>query len=105
MMETLEGAMAGMQDAVDDFFTSCREMGLRLDEREGAGRIRPLADVTSVWSHTWSDYPDMIRVAMADGHTVAYYRQIEQPKPVLRKALDDFNETCQIGYQKKEREE
>ena len=45
-------------------------------------------------------YPDQLRVSFADGSTQIYDLRVTQPKPVLRKELDEFTELC-VGYQKK----
>jgi hypothetical protein len=42
-------------------------------------RISPLADVSPTWEYDSSDYPDLIRVAMDNGHVVTYRREIAQP--------------------------
>lgn len=42
-------------------------------------RIRPLADVNACWEYESSDYPDLIRVTMENGHVVTYRRDIQQP--------------------------
>lgn len=51
------------------------------------GQIVPLADVTPVWEHDYSDYPDMIRVAMEDGKVVNYRIDVQMPHPAFRKVM------------------
>ena len=41
-----------------------------------------------IWEHDTSDYPDVVKVAMADGHVITYQRVIEQPHPNCLKAID-----------------
>ena len=61
-------------------------------------RVMPLPKVTGIWEHDFSTYPDIVRVPMSDGKVVNYYRDIDQPAPVLGKLLDHYNLTCQVGY-------
>ena len=51
-------------------------------------RIHPLAEVKPIWEHDWSDYPDIIRVAMEDGKVINYYIDVELPHPAFTKAMD-----------------
>lgn len=43
-------------------------------------------------------YPERIRVAMSDGTTHWYRIEIQQPAPVLRPRLEEFDQV--IGYEK-----
>ena len=65
-------------------------------------QVLPFPKVHPIWEHEWSVYPDIVRVPMSDGQVLNYYRVVEQPAPILGKALDHFNETCEIGYKAKE---
>ena len=52
-------------------------------------QIKPLHNaVAPIWEHDTSDYPDVVKVAMADGHVITYQRVIEQPHPNCLKAID-----------------
>lgn len=51
------------------------------------GQISPIPDVFPVWEHDWSDYPDMIRVAMADGNVVNYRIDVELPHPAFKRVM------------------
>ena len=51
-------------------------------------RVIPTPQVTGYWHHDWSDYPDEIKVKMADGTFVTYERIIEQPHPQCVKSID-----------------
>lgn len=51
-------------------------------------RVIPTPQVTGYWHHEYSDYPDEIKVKMADGESVLYVRQIEQPHPQCQRAID-----------------
>ena len=51
------------------------------------GQIAPLADVTPIWDHDYSDYPDLIRVAMEDGKVVNYRIDVQMPHPAFRKVM------------------
>ena len=67
-------------------------------------RVIPTPQVTGYWHHEWSDYPDEIKVKMADGTQVIYERRIEQPHPQCRKAIDlirIMNDTTYGGYKAK----
>ena len=59
-----------------------------MSEMERTIRIIPTPQVTGYWHHESSDYPDEIKVKMADGQFVTYERKIEQPHPQCRKAID-----------------
>lgn len=52
-------------------------------------QIRPLnPSVAAIWEHDSSDYPDMIKIPMADGHVIAYRREIQQPEPRVMRCVD-----------------
>ena len=51
-------------------------------------RIIPTPQVTGYWHHDSSDYPDEIKVKMADGKSVIYVRRIEQPHPQCVKSIE-----------------
>ena len=65
-------------------------------------QVLPLPKVKGIWERESSVYPDVIRVPMADGRVINYFRDVEQPAPILGKWLDHYGKTCQIGYQYKE---
>jgi hypothetical protein len=67
-------------------------------------RVIPTTQVTGYWHHDYSDYPDEIKVKMANGESVTYVRKIEQPHPKCQKAIDlirVMNECTYGGYQAK----
>ena len=51
------------------------------------GQIAPLADVTPIWEHDYSVYPDMLRVAMEDGKVVNYRIDIVMPHPAFSRVM------------------
>ena len=63
-------------------------------------RVIPTPQVTGYWHHDYSEYPDEIKVKMADGHSVRYVRQIEQPHPQCQKAIDLIR-NMNTGYRAK----
>ena len=44
-------------------------------------RIGPLSNVKPIWDHGMDGYPTRVRLAMADGHIVTFWREAPQPKP------------------------
>ena len=66
-------------------------------------RVIPTPQVTGYWHHDYSDYPDEIKVKMANGASVTYVRKIEQPHPKCKKAIDLIKvmNKCTYGYQPK----
>ena len=69
------------------------------------GQIAPLADVTPIWEHDYSDYPDMIRVAMADGTVVNYRIDVRLPHPAFKSVMKLMERVpygiSQYGYKAK----
>ena len=67
-------------------------------------RVIPTPQVTGYWHHDYSDYPDEIKVKMADGKSITYVRQIVQPHPQCAKAIDlirTMNTVYQAKHEKK----
>ena len=68
-------------------------------------QIKPLnPQVAGIWEYSWSDYPDMIKIPMEDGHVVTYRREIEQPHPAVMKCVDlirVMNDCTYGGYKPK----
>lgn len=62
----------------------------------------PMPIVCPIWEHDWSDYPDRVRVSMEGGKVIDYVREIKQPAPVFKDALDQFTETG-VGFRAKRR--
>ena len=65
-------------------------------------QIKPLHNaVAPIWEHDTSDYPDIVKVAMADGHVITYQRVIEQP--AFRKSLEIIRNMKDevVGYERK----
>ena len=59
-----------------------------------ARQIHPHPVVHPIYDHAWSEYPDRVRIAMDNGHTVLYQRIIDQPEPVLAPQVEQFTRTC-----------
>ena len=51
------------------------------------GFVHPLADVTPIWEHDFSVYPDIIRVAMDDGRVVNYCIDVQMPNPAFQRVM------------------
>ena len=51
-------------------------------------RVIPTPQVTGYWHHEWSDYPDEVKIRMADGKYVTYERRIDQPHPQCLKSME-----------------
>jgi hypothetical protein len=52
-------------------------------------QIKPLANSAApIWEHGSSDYPDLIKVAMEDGHVITYRREVEHPHPQCLKSIE-----------------
>ena len=67
-------------------------------------RSKPLVKVNAIFDHSWSAYPDRIKVPMDDGQVVEYEIVIKMPEPVLGKLLDQFDKVCLVGgYKYKEK--
>ena len=62
----------------------------------------PMPIALPIWEHDWSDYPDRVRVSMENGKVIDYVREIKQPAPVFKDALDRFTVTC-VGFRSKRR--
>lgn len=64
-------------------------------------RILPnLPKIKAHWIRRSSDIPDYLAVPMSDNSVVRYVPEIQQPRPVLAKQLDEFTNLC-IGYERK----
>ena len=61
-------------------------------------RVIPTPHVTGYWHHESSDYPDEIKVKMADGESVTYVRKIEQPHPKCQQAIDLIRVMSECTY-------
>lgn len=59
-----------------------------MSETERTIRILPTQQVAGYWDHEYSDYPDRVKVVMANGEKVTYARIIEQPHPKCLKSID-----------------
>ena len=46
-------------------------------------RTETLEKAVAIYSHRWSEVPDMLRVSFADGRTAVYELRVEQPAPVI----------------------
>lgn len=65
-------------------------------------RSYPFPVVHPVYLSGFSRYPDRVKVSMEDGKVIDYVREVKQPAPVFKDALDKFTELC-IGYKYKRR--
>lgn len=63
-----------------------------------SNRVNPLPIVLPKHEHSWSKYPDIVRVSMEDGKVINYRIEVQQPAPVFREQLDRFSEM--IGYRR-----
>ena len=59
-------------------------------------KIKTMPIVNGIWENDWDPYPTIVRVAMSNGRVVNYYRDISKGPPILKKALDHFDATCQF---------
>lgn len=64
-------------------------------------QVLPIVKVDARYGIMGGKYPERIRIAMADGTTQWYRKEVTQPAPVLRDALDEFSELC-VGYERQE---
>ena len=51
-------------------------------------QIKPLPQSAPIWEYETSDYPDLPKVPMENGHVITYRREIEQPEPRVMKCID-----------------
>lgn len=64
-------------------------------------QVLPLPKVDARYGPTGGKYPERVRIAMADGTTHWYTKEIKQPGPVFREKLDEFTHLC-VGYERNE---
>ena len=70
----------------------------------GFKRPKVLPNVVPSYEHSWSNYPDAVRVSFENGQTLRYVVEVTQPEPVLGKMLDRFAEKYLVGgYKYKEK--
>ena len=56
---------------------------------EAIKHIKPLNPrIAFSHEHESSDYPDIIKIPMEDGHVVTYRREVSQPEPRVMQSLD-----------------
>ena len=56
---------------------------------EAIKQIKPLAPGGApIWEYDTSDYPDVLKVPMEDGHVITYRREVNQPEPRVLKCVD-----------------
>lgn len=53
-------------------------------------QIKPLGSGAPIWEHDSSDYPDILKMPMEDGHVITYRREIKQPHPKCLKAMESI---------------
>ena len=63
-------------------------------------QVLPIVKVDARYGPCGGKYPERVRIAMADGTTQWYVKEVIQPAPVLKDQLDQFSELC-IGYERK----
>jgi hypothetical protein len=63
-------------------------------------QVLPIVKVDARYGPFGGKYPERVRIAMADGTTQWYVKEVIQPAPVLKDQLDQFSELC-IGYERK----
>ena len=51
-------------------------------------QIKPLGSGAPIWENDTSDYPDVIKVPMADGHVITYRRDMSQQDPRLLRSIE-----------------
>ena len=62
-------------------------------------QIKPLNDsVACIWENPSSDYPDLIKIPMADGRVISYRREVVQPEPRVQKCIDIIKIMNQCTY-------
>ena len=63
-------------------------------------KVLPIVKVDARYSRNGGKYPERVRIAMADGTTQWYVKEVIQPVPFVREALDRFDEMI-VGYERK----
>lgn len=61
-------------------------------------RVLPLPEVTGIWKHDTSKYPDVIKVPMSDGKVIKYIIDIDLPHPSFTDAMENVRR-MRVGYQ------
>ena len=61
-------------------------------------KVKPLADVTSIYDREDSEYPETLRVPMSNGMVVDYVLKIEQPHPAFREVMHLLDRMPAYGY-------
>lgn len=64
-------------------------------------QVLPIVKVDARYGPLGGKYPERIRIAMSDGTTQWYIKEVKQPEPVFRDSLDRYTDLC-IGYERKE---
>lgn len=67
-------------------------------------QVLPIVKVDARYGPIGGKYPDRIRVAMADGTTQWYVKEVKQPAPVFREKLDEYSRIC-VGYERRDKHE
>jgi len=68
------------------------------EENMGNRKI-PLPNVSPIFEHEASDYPDAVRVSFPNGRTIVYTRQVQQPEPMLVESILIIRKWKTEGYQ------
>lgn len=68
------------------------------EENMGNRKI-PLPNVSPIFEHEASDYPDAVRVSFPNGRTIVYTRQVQQPEPMLVESIRIIRKWKTEGYQ------
>lgn len=68
-------------------------------EENMVNRKIPLPNVSPIFEHEASDYPDAVRVSFPNGRTIVYTRQVQQPEPMLVESIRIIRKWKTEGYQ------
>ena len=68
-------------------------------EENMVNRKIPLPNVSPIFEHEASDYPDAVRVSFPNGRTIVYTRQVLQPEPMLVESIRIIRKWKTEGYQ------
>ena len=67
-------------------------------EENMVNRKIPLPNVSPIFEHEASDYPDAVRVSFPNGRTIVYTRQVQQPEPMLVESIRIIRKWKTEGY-------
>ena len=58
-----------------------------MNEMLKAEQIKPLGAGAPVWEYETSEYPDLMKHPMENGHVESYRHEIQQPEPRVMKCI------------------